>query len=73
MQLCTTILLLGLLGVPLVASHVVFAQPAGGTGEFTVDDLVARALMDNPDLQATQAEVDVAHGRVLQGGRAPDL
>src|SRR5262245_54647747 len=27
-------------------------------GEMTVDDLVAQALADNPDLQATRAEVD---------------
>jgi len=37
-----------------------------------VDDLVARALADNPDLQATQAEVDAAHGRLQQAGLRPN-
>jgi cobalt-zinc-cadmium efflux system outer membrane protein len=38
----------------------------------TVDDLVARALADNPELQATQAEVDAAHGRLQQAGLRPN-
>ena len=37
-----------------------------------MDDLVARALADNPDLQATQAEVDGAHGRLQQAGLRPN-
>jgi cobalt-zinc-cadmium efflux system outer membrane protein len=37
-----------------------------------VDDLVARALADNPELQATQAEVDAAHGRLQQAGLRPN-
>jgi cobalt-zinc-cadmium efflux system outer membrane protein len=37
-----------------------------------VDDLVARALTDNPELQATQAEVDAAHGRLQQAGLRPN-
>ena len=72
MQLYKTILLVGLLGVPLVASRGAAAQAAYGTGEVTVDDLVARALADNPDLQATQAEVDAAHGRLQQAGLRPN-
>jgi cobalt-zinc-cadmium efflux system outer membrane protein len=38
----------------------------------TVEDLVARALADNPELQATQAEVDAAHGRLRQAGLRPN-
>ena len=72
MQLYRTILLVGLLGVPLVISHGVIAQAPHGIGEVTVDDLVARALADNPELQATQAEVDVAHGRLQQAGLRPN-
>ena len=33
---------------------------------------MARALADNPDLQATQAEVDAAHGRLRQAGLRPN-
>ena len=50
MQLYRTILLVWLLGAPLVASRGVVAQAPYGTGEVTVDDLIARALADNPDL-----------------------
>jgi cobalt-zinc-cadmium efflux system outer membrane protein len=71
-QLYRTILLVGLLGVPLVASRGAVAQAPHGMGEVTVDDLVARALADNPDLQATQAEVDAAHGRLQQAGLRPN-
>src|SRR5215813_13368388 len=71
-QLYRTILLVWLLGAPLVASRGAVAQAPYGTGEVTVDDLVVRALADNPDLQATQAEVDAAHGRLQQAGLRPN-
>src|SRR5215468_8305179 len=71
-QLYRTILLVWLLGAPLVASRGAVAQAPYGTGEVTVDDLIARALADNPDLQATQAEVDAAHGRFQQAGLRPN-
>ena len=58
-SVCRTLLLVWLLGVPLVALRPAVAQVPHGTGEVTVDDLVARALADNPDLQATQAEAEV--------------
>jgi cobalt-zinc-cadmium efflux system outer membrane protein len=70
-QLCRTILLIGLLGVSMIAAHEV-AQVAAATGNVTVDDLVARALADNPDLQAIQAEVDAANGRLQQAGLRPN-
>ncbi len=72
MQLYRAILLVGLLGVPLVVPRGGVAQAPRGIGEVTVDDLVARALADNPDLQATQAEVDAAHGRLQQAGLRPN-
>ena len=72
MQLCRTILLIGLLGVPLIAAYEAAAQDARATGNVTVDDLVARALVDNPDLQAIQAEVDASHGRLRQAGLRPN-
>jgi cobalt-zinc-cadmium efflux system outer membrane protein len=71
-QLYRTILLVGLLGMPLVASRGAVAQAQRGAGEVTVDDLVARALADNLDLQATQAEVDAAQGRLQQAGLRPN-
>jgi len=71
-QLYRTILLVGLLGVLLVASRGAVAQAPHGIGEVTVDDLVTRALADNLDLQATQAEVDAAHGRFQQAGLRPN-
>ena len=37
-----------------------------------MDDLVTRALADNPELHATQAEVDAAHGRLQQAGLRPN-
>ena len=72
MQLYRTILLVGLLGVPLVAARGAVAQVPHGMREVTVEDLVARALADNPELQATQAEVDAAHGRLQQAGLRPN-
>ena len=72
MQLYRTILLIWLLGVLLGASREAVAQVPQRMGEVTVDDLVAQALADNPDLQATQAEVNVAHGRLQQAGLRPN-
>ena len=72
MQLYRTILLVGLLGMPLVASRGAGAQAAYEMGAVTVDDLVTRALVDSPELQATQAEVDAAHGRLQQAGLRPN-
>jgi outer membrane protein TolC len=48
-----------------------FAQGADA-GVMTVDDVVARALADNPDLRAARAEVDAAVGRVRQAGLRPN-
>jgi cobalt-zinc-cadmium efflux system outer membrane protein len=71
-HLYRTILLVGLLGVPLVAARGAVAQALPGMGEVTVDELVARALADNPELHATQAEVDAARGRLRQAGLRPN-
>src|SRR6266581_3340565 len=61
-------LFLGLLMAVLTA-RVVIAQP---TQEATVDELVSRALADNPDLRAVRAEVDAAVGRLRQAGLRPN-
>src|SRR5713101_7126190 len=71
-QLYTTLLLVGVLGVPLIVSRAACAQAPREMGEYTVDDLVAQALTDNPDLHATQAEVEAAHGRLQQAGLRPN-
>jgi cobalt-zinc-cadmium efflux system outer membrane protein len=42
------------------------------TGEFTVDELVTRALADNPELRAVRTEVDAARGRLRQAGLRPN-
>src|SRR5436309_16007759 len=56
-------------GVVVVGARLVVAQPAT---EITVDELVARALADNPDLKALRADVDAAGGRVRQAGLRPN-
>lgn len=48
------------------------SQPPAVIAEMTVDELVARALADNPDLRATRAEVEGAVGRLQQAGLRPN-
>jgi outer membrane protein, heavy metal efflux system len=47
------------------------AEPRGAR-ELTIDELVERALRDNPELQAARAEVEAARGRLLQAGLRPN-
>jgi outer membrane protein, heavy metal efflux system len=56
----------------LVLATVAGAQPAGTAVELTVDELVSRALVDNPDLRAARAEIEVAVGRLQQAGLRPN-
>src|SRR5207247_8309258 len=58
-----------LLVAALAATGVAQAQPGS---ELTVDEVVARALADSPDLRATRAEIDAAVGRLLQAGLRPN-
>ena len=54
------------------------ADPAGALAQasdasvMSVDEVVARALADNPDLRAARAEVDAAGGRLRQAGLRPN-
>jgi outer membrane protein, heavy metal efflux system len=48
------------------------AQGLGGPRASTIDELVARALADNPDLRAARAEIEAARGRLLQAGLRPN-
>jgi cobalt-zinc-cadmium efflux system outer membrane protein len=65
--------ILAALGVSLAPLETeVKAQPLGSPGAVTVDELVARAVVENPDLKATRAEVDAAVGRLRQAGLRPN-
>src|SRR6059058_1977062 len=53
----------------LAVTGIAHAQPGV---EVTVDELVARALADSPDLRAARAEIDAAVGRLQQAGLRPN-
>jgi outer membrane protein, heavy metal efflux system len=55
----------------LVDPSGAFAQ-VSDAGVMTVDEVVARALADNPDLRAVRAELDAAGGRLRQAGLRPN-
>src|SRR5438445_442999 len=50
----------------------VSAQGPSSQAEMTVDELVARALADNPELRAARREIDAALGRLRQAGLRPN-
>src|SRR2546422_4011271 len=58
-----------MIGVTALAPGLAAGQ-AGG--ELTVDEIVARALTDNPDLKAARIDVEAATARVQQAGLRPD-
>lgn len=63
---------LGVIAGLAVASPLpTFAQGVGASA-MTVDEVVARALADNPDLRAVRADVDAAVGRLRQAGLRPN-
>ena len=72
MRLLRTLSLVLLLGIAAIELRSAHAQGQGGTGEFTVAQLVTRALADNPELHAVRAEVDAARCRLLQAGLRPN-
>ena len=53
----------------LATTGLVYAQPGA---ELTVDELVARAIADSPDLRAARAEIEAAVGRLQQAGLRPN-
>jgi cobalt-zinc-cadmium efflux system outer membrane protein len=67
---CGTIALL--LAGQLALASVAGAQPQGAAIELTVDELVSRALVDNPNLRAARAEIEAAEGRLQQAGLRPN-
>lgn len=60
------------LGLNIAAAAHDAADVQGAAGEFTVDELVTRALADNPELRAARAEVDAAQGRLRQAALRPN-
>src|SRR2546427_11246280 len=63
--------------VAVLASVMFAVFPASAQGpssqaETTVDELVARALADNPELRAARREIDAALGRLRQAGLRPN-
>jgi outer membrane protein, heavy metal efflux system len=57
--------------VGLVAGVSQAAEPPGAR-ELAIDELVERALRENPELQAAHAEVEAARGRLLQAELRPN-
>ena len=57
------------IGVAALAPGFAAGQPGG---ELTVDEIVVRALTDNPDLKAARIEVEAATARVQQAGLRPN-
>ncbi len=66
--------LLSALVVASIAAGTAAAQPSGAvvSDGLTVDELVARAVAENPELRAARAELDAAVGRVQQAGLRPN-
>jgi cobalt-zinc-cadmium efflux system outer membrane protein len=65
--------------IPMRLVCAVAPAPAAGQGpafaapeELTVDELVARALADNPEMRAVRLEVEAAEGRLRQAGLRPN-
>jgi cobalt-zinc-cadmium efflux system outer membrane protein len=62
-----------LLGCAMVlAMSAVDAAALTAQDEVTVDELVTRALADNPDVRAVRLEVEAAEGRLRQAGLRPN-
>jgi cobalt-zinc-cadmium efflux system outer membrane protein len=66
------VLLLALLVIVTVDPQRAYAQGKGGTGEYTIDELITQALAENLELRAARAEVDAARGRLRQATLRPN-
>ena len=67
-----TVVVFSLLVGLLAGGRVAFAQSPPTSAPVTVDQVVERAVADNPELRAMRAEVDAARGRLLQAGLRPN-
>src|SRR2546426_8016898 len=56
----------------LAGGGIAFAQPPPASAPVTVDQVVERAVADNPELRALRAEVDAARGRLRQAALRPN-
>src|SRR5262245_491099 len=61
-----------LLASLLLGTRLAFGQSPTAPGLVTVDQVVERAMAENPELRALRAEVDAARGRLLQAGLRPN-
>lgn len=61
---------LALVGALVIGPHDARAQAP--PSDATVDELVARAVAENPELRAARAEIDAAVGRLRQAGLRPN-
>jgi len=68
----STVVVTSLLAGVLACGRVAFAQSPPASAPVTVDQVVERAVADNPELRAMRAEVDAARGRLLQAGLRPN-
>ena len=53
-------------------SVLAHAQTTAAGAELTIDEIVVRAVADNPELRAARADVDAAVGRLRQAGLRPN-
>jgi cobalt-zinc-cadmium efflux system outer membrane protein len=60
------------LAIVTVLSTRAHGQATPAPTELTVDQIVARAVGENPELQAARAEIDAALGRLRQAGLRPN-
>jgi cobalt-zinc-cadmium efflux system outer membrane protein len=58
--------------VAVASAGAAHAQGQASGGALTVDELVAHALRENPELAAARADVDAARGRLEQAGLRPN-
>lgn len=62
----------GVIGLAALAVAVSEAGAQPLPGRLTVDEVVAWALRDNPDLAAARTDIDAARGCLLQAGLRPN-
>lgn len=67
-----TLVVFALLFGLLAEGRRAFAESPPASGPLTVDQVVERAVADNPELRAMRAEIDAARGRLLQAGLRPN-
>jgi cobalt-zinc-cadmium efflux system outer membrane protein len=59
-------------GSALLSAGPAPAQPVPAAGAMTVDEVVTRALAENPELRAARADIEAAAGRLRQAGLRPN-